>query len=936
MHRVNNSNHRDKSDCLGSDYLNILTTYLRNMPHCTTHLQTLFNSYDETNTDKLNIQQFEELLSVLVMESCTHSGHTAPHNTELTISYILNVLIQLQINCTNDTHSPSHIQFTQHFVTHLLTHLLSLKSKETKITSTPKTNSIASAQQSNIKLKKYKKVSPKLINNRSYHNVLITNPSSNRFNINRRHTINRPKRSQSDALPQMDDGPYKGEARFAKFRSKSHDLNQNELDHVVLASSPSNSLVMSTQNVLFKYQKHHATATKRRHNQHHFGAQLCPPFVRDAHHISSSHPVHHTRSQYTLASPMNMNHISIERVPFHGIGSPSDSSSTKSSKSSNKHKQPKPKTTRSAKSSHSIHSLHHTKSIHSMQSVQTNDSTTTQGMNHIELQQTQRGVQISRRRTENNLLQISRKATATARVTECKQTESDDEDEEEGMTMDGKNEHLMLDLLSEMSILQKEHKRSRECYTTKICELEDKLKTVESENNLMQQTMRLYEHRIVQMERIIHGHAHPPNNYYSQPMSDHQYYHSHTQAPLHHHHHHHTYRPQMNTRHTHNVSVSSSSSSSASSHSTSSSISSKQSKSCRRLYNTRKSNLDPKELAHESGMSSKKRRAMEKKLHFKILQERKHELQSQLNEKSRKNMNLLRKQKSRSMKTFEAIELENNIVLNDDHLEGEALQIDPNAITLPLIIDESVTKECSPIGNDHASAISMLSGDDDEDEKDETHHQILEALHEAVQQSKADSVSCDDSSDCFYLFDDDDGVSQSHSHSVDNEPKYTDARETLQIAPIVIPKGDGELLKKVKPAYKYHLEMIDDDGSITYEVEQRKKRREREKQQQQMKQQIYSQRQQQQQHTSHIKMCYFESKPLGFQINESPQSIFVTNVYRDRGSAFHKGIQRGWKIVEVNKQNGVKGMMAKLRNNSGPFNITFDTFSINKHYNKMI
>ena len=182
----------------------------------------------------------------------------------------------------------------------------------------------------------------------------------------------------------------------------------------------------------------------------------------------------------------------------------------------------------------------------------------------------------------------------------------------------------------------------------------------------------------------------------------------------------------------------------------------------------------------------------------------------------------------------------------------------------------------------------------------------------------------------------------------------------MNIPSIAIPKSEKDLLKKVKPAYKYHLEMIDDDGSITYQIEQRKKRREREKQQQQMKQ-LYSRQNRNSRKYSHsrrdsnnkgqslqnsalvghfnrrrsskkgnrnyIRMCYFENKPLGFQINESPESIFVTNVYNDRGSAFEKGIEKGWRIIAVNKQETVKGMMTELRNNSGPFNITFNTFA---------
>ena len=246
-----------------------------------------------------------------------------------------------------------------------------------------------------------------------------------------------------------------------------------------------------------------------------------------------------------------------------------------------------------------------------------------------------------------------------------------------------------------------------------------------------------------------------------------------------------------------------------------------------------------------------------------------------------------------------------------------------------------------------------------------------------------DSVDSDDSdneisSDCFHLFKDDDGYTPSMDQDDEKintkqlKPKYS-----VKVPLIKIPKSEKDLLKKVKPAYKWHLEMIDDDGSITYQIEQRKKRREREKQQQQMKQ-LYSRQNNntgsgynnrnhgrnlyhkghgtnnlhshfdsechrkrskngdmplsRKQNRNYIRMLYFQSKPLGFQINESPESIFVTNVYSDRGSAFEKGVEKGWKIVEVNKHETVIGMMNELRNNNGPFNITFDTIAGNQNY----
>jgi len=166
-----------------------------------------------------------------------------------------------------------------------------------------------------------------------------------------------------------------------------------------------------------------------------------------------------------------------------------------------------------------------------------------------------------------------------------------------------------------------------------------------------------------------------------------------------------------------------------------------------------------------------------------------------------------------------------------------------------------------------------------------------------------------------------------HGNANDDEWNRNGNGYRIEVPVIVIPQSERDLFKKVKPAYKHHLEMIDDDGSITYQVEQMRKRREREKQQQKMKQ-FYA-------NSSHRKLSrdvgrylrsyLFESKPLGFQINNAPEGIFITNVYDDRGSAFGKGVLKGWRIVEVNGLGEVTEMMDELRNSDGPFQIMFDT-----------
>merc|ERR1712154_14458 len=121
--------------------------------------------------------------------------------------------------------------------------------------------------------------------------------------------------------------------------------------------------------------------------------------------------------------------------------------------------------------------------------------------------------------------------------------------------------------------------------------------------------------------------------------------------------------------------------------------------------------------------------------------------------------------------------------------------------------------------------------------------------------------------------------------------------------------------------------MIDKDGSILKEIEERKRRGEKQKEskKKQQQQQHFERKRYHKKTGECVKVCYFESKPLGFQINESPDSIFVTNVYKDRGSAYLKGIKKGWKIVLVNEEKGVREMMNNLRSSDGPFEITFDT-----------
>jgi len=144
----------------------------------------------------------------------------------------------------------------------------------------------------------------------------------------------------------------------------------------------------------------------------------------------------------------------------------------------------------------------------------------------------------------------------------------------------------------------------------------------------------------------------------------------------------------------------------------------------------------------------------------------------------------------------------------------------------------------------------------------------------------------------------------------------------IAVPHISIPRTERDLLKKVKPAYLHHLEMVDDDGSIRRSLEQRKRRREREREKGRL---MTSTRRSDAKAPRTSLVLHFASKPLGFQINESPDSIFVTNVYDDRGSAHAMGVRKGWKIAAVNGHSKVKRMMDALRNSQGPFEITFET-----------
>merc|ERR1712154_537624 len=626
------------------------------------------------------------------------------------------------------------------------------------------------------------------------------------------------------------------------------------------------------------------------------------------------------------------------------------------------------------------------------------------GKKHKKDKKTQRGFKISRRRsTENNILSISRKLRGT-KTMNINDNDYKEEQEMEEIEM-YRSDDLMLDLFAEITRIQKEYKLSKQTYSNKISDLEHELKSVRSENNLMQQTLTLYEHRIAQMERAMVTQKNGGNNNeFIAPIYNNNTYHTyssyHTQHPP---------NTQIIDRYyTPNKYIIynrpySSRSSVTSSHSTTSSHSHSSSS---------KKEMPQKEEEKEINININDEEnvyhALETKSYLKVLEDRRFELES------RKSAILIRKKKSISSKKFEPIELEQNVVLNDweqlEQAKNDKMNIDPKQIRFGLIIDESKEKEeslglKSPIKHQsNPSNISILSGEnmnkikqdsedddieivleekeideekqkeindiiDEEKEEEELHknhtNHILEALQECVAQktkpsekeqeiysnttsttrstSSASNVSSlfdtdsmeDDegriSSDCFYLFGDDGNTEDSVVSNERNKKqklKYTDSiKLKMQIGSIRIPRSEKDLLKKVKPAYKHHLEMIDDDGSITRQIQQRKKRNQIKKQQQQIKQLQHFQRKRayKTKNKQYIKMCYFERKPLGFQINESPDSILVTNVYNDRGSAFQKGIEKGWKIIEVNKQCGVKGMMLMLRTNDGPFNITFNT-----------
>ena len=313
------------------------------------------------------------------------------------------------------------------------------------------------------------------------------------------------------------------------------------------------------------------------------------------------------------------------------------------------------------------------------------------------------------------------------------------------------------------------------------------------------------------------------------------------------------------------------------------------------------------------------------------------------------NANLVRKKRFNAKK-FAPIELQNNDWNNDEMEEdaASAFAIDPNAAAMPLIIDKSEEEKKTKHRklHHHHSDISMLSEVVLQEEEEEDDDDIVIVLDEDVGSrsnkehiTSTHSTSASNVSELFEsnsidggnsfaaLFDDTDDDGHC-SPSLDR--KYTDCIE-LNLPHIMIPQSDKELIKKAKPAYKWHLEMIDDDGSILREIEERKKRRAQQKKQKKKIEQQQDEHEQFERKRYHkktaecMRVCYFEEKPLGFQINESPESIFVTNVYEDRGSAYLKGIQKGWKIVAVNEESGIREMMNELRNSNGPFEITFDT-----------
>eukprot|EP01084_Bolivina_argentea_P049548 91113_1 len=72
--------------------------------------------------------------------------------------------------------------------------------------------------------------------------------------------------------------------------------------------------------------------------------------------------------------------------------------------------------------------------------------------------------------------------------------------------------------------------------------------------------------------------------------------------------------------------------------------------------------------------------------------------------------------------------------------------------------------------------------------------------------------------DCFSLFNDSD------HNSSDNESEFKQNKPyTINVPNIQIPKTKNELLKRVRPAFKLHLEMIDNDGSIKRQIIQHRK-----------------------------------------------------------------------------------------------------------------
>ena len=658
----NNNNHRDavsvkSQQYLASDYLSILISYLQNLPQCQHHLQSIFNEYDKENEEKLNIHKFERLLSVLMIEACNNSGHDIPNNTELTVSYILNILIQINNTLNANLSSSTNIEFTQNFVINLLKHLLSLKTKESKISSTPKTKISSIPSNASLKLKKkYKKTSSNL--DHAHHHIHhrpneMTKDQNISSRINRRRTTNKLKRSQSDVM--NDSFINKSTQRRNKSksksrsRSKSTDLKQSPISHnVILTSSPSNSLVM-TENILFtKYQKQSpqqqntnnsmtvnpinmaSINTRMEKSKSKSNSKSCSPQRNKSHlllhsqshlniinnnhsSLSSSSYHQHPQSIYNLLRTPNINTkannvnglqppttrptdaiLTIERIPSHGNGSPSDSISRtscdslphnnqshnnqsqkrSSSMKSNKSKSKEHKTVRSKSSKHSsIHSKSSPKRSKSRTNTNVNTITNTSttntiaminslsiGTNKSQKSLTSKSVTsihdnkksknikiniikptssrrptISRRRTENHLLSIPKKNEYKGNRDNINRDNIERKEDsiynyrnlrngsKKQKHFDVSNEHLMLDLISEITELKRENKEIKLMYTNKTHQLESQYEALQTEYSSMQRTLRLYENRMSQMEKIINdqnrSNHHHHNNQHRQTLA---------------------------------------------------------------------------------------------------------------------------------------------------------------------------------------------------------------------------------------------------------------------------------------------------------------------------------------------------------------------------------------------------------------------------------